>query len=521
MWYCFAKTFIDIHKRSVKENPMLLGLDLGTGSAKALLLDSDGTILAEASRPYAVHAPHDGWAESDPNDWWNAIVQASREVVQSHATAVKAIGLSGQMHSVVICDAAGRALRNAILWADGRASEQLNHLRRLEPTLLRQLENPLVVGMSLPTLMWLREAEPETYRLARHALQPKDWLAHRLTGQIQTDPSDASATLMYDLQHGTWHETLLEHLQIRQELLAPIQPSSSVSGGLNRVAASELGVPHGIPVVVGAGDTAAALIGSGLTAPKIAQLTIGTGAQIVTLRSSPQGHPALCTHLYRNALPLETGAPWYAMAAMQNAGLALESVRNWLGLSWPEAYQEAFSVPAGNSNLMFYPYLTGERSPHNNPHLRGGWVGLSLSHRRADLMRAAFEGVAFAIRDGLNALEEVQTNSPAIRIAGGGAQHPTWQQLLSDILERPLLNVDAKNASARGAALLAGLGTGLIAAEGLQTFAPNTTLATEPNKPTSAVYAATYDRFRQTHDALRQISSDTPYNSNTDVQAQP
>ena len=483
---------------------MLLGIDLGTGSVKVLLLSPDGTKIAHASRRYAVQSPHPGWAESDPNEWWQAVQGATLEAVGTRGSGIQAIGLSGQMHSLVPCDSAGRAIRNAILWADTRSETQLERFRRLEPELLAPLGNPIVVGMTGPSLLWLQEHEPDLYRRAAFALQPKDWLACQLTGRIQTDPSDASATLLYDLHAEGWHEPLLERMGLRRDLLPEIRASTDIAGTLTPSAARALGLPSGIPVMIGAGDTASAMVGSGLHSSSATQLTVGTGAQLVSLRSNPDVHPQRRTHLYRTALEPR----WYAMAAMQNAGLALERVRDWLGLDWQDAYRLAFSVPAGSAGLRFYPYLTGERSPHNNPHLRGAWFGLSLLHDNAHLMRSTFEGVAYAIRDGLEALEAngQARNASPLRIAGGGTLEPAWRQLLADVLDRPLIAVDASDASARGAALLAGLGLGSILQADLEEFAPHGELVATPNEAARKIYAEGYEAFTTSFPVIVQPS---------------
>lgn len=435
---------------------MLLGIDLGTSSLKALLMSADGAVICEVFHLYPVNAPHPGWAESNPQDWWNAVAIAVRKAVQSNAAQVKAIGLSGQMHGVVVCDGAGNPLRPAMLWADGRSRYELEHYRALGTESLRPLANPLTVGMAGPSLLWLRQWEPEIYRAARWALQPKDWLRLRLTETAATEPSDASGTLMADVAAGTWAIALLEALNLRTDWLPPIIASSAIAGTLTRSAAEHLGLPANLPVVTGAADTAAALLGSGLTTAGECQLTIGTGAQITVVRDRPILDPQGCTHLFYAALPNQ----WYTLAAMQNAGLALEWVRQLLGLSWADLYDQAFTVKAGCEGLVFLPYLAGERTPHLDPTPAGAWIGLGLHHTRAHLARAALEGVAFAIAQGFAALQATGADPGELRLAGGGSLYPQWRQLLADVLRRPLHSVETSSASARGAALLAGLGIG-------------------------------------------------------------
>jgi xylulokinase len=435
---------------------MLLGIDLGTGSVKALLLATDGTAVGEASSSYPVRSPHPGWAESEPGDWWLAVGEAVRKAVGDRADQVQAIALSGQMHGLVLASELGQPLRPAILWADNRSSTMLNTYHSLDATILERLGNPITTGMAGPTLLWLREHEPTVYTEARWVLQPKDWLRLRLTGEVATEPSDASGTLLYDVVSDTWAKDAISALNLRCDWLPKIIPSSAIAGYLTAVA-SHLGLRVGLPVIAGAADTAAAALGNGLLEPGLVQLTIGTGAQIITPRSQPIIDPHRRTHLYRAAVP----NGWYTLAAIQNAGLALEWVRGILGLSWQQVYIKAFSVPPGCEGLTFLPYLTGERTPHLDPYVRGAWVGLGLHHTQAHLMRAALEGVAFALRQGFEALEATGLKATELRLAGGGTVEMLWQQLLSDVLKIPLYTTTVTAASARGAALLAGIGIGV------------------------------------------------------------
>lgn len=310
---------------------MLLGLDLGTGSVKALLISAEGDALGEGSVPYDVRSPRSGWAESDPGEWWKATVQAARTAIGEHGGSVRAVGLSGQMHGVVACGADGQPLRATILWADTRSTQQLSLYDVLDEDLRRELANPIATGMAGPSLLWLRDHEPSVYESARWALQPKDWLRLRLTGNAAAEPSDASATLLYDLERDGWAHDVVEALGLRGDLLAPLVPSASVAGTLSRDAAEVLGVRAGVPVAAGAADTAAAMVGSGLATAGVAQLTVGTGGQIVVPRDHPTPDPHGRTHLYRSAS--EDANRLYSMAAIQNAGLALEWARGVLGAS--------------------------------------------------------------------------------------------------------------------------------------------------------------------------------------------
>ncbi len=484
---------------------MLLGLDLGTSSVKALLMEENGDSLGEGSSPYPVRAPKQGWAESSPEDWWGAVLEATEAAVGQRGEEVKALGLSGQMHGVVLTDEGGRPSRPAVLWADARSGAELAAYRGLDEEKWRRLANPPAVGMAGPSLLWLRDHEPDTYASARWALQPKDWLRMRLTGDVAAEPSDASATLLYDLFADDWFYAVVEDLGLRAELLAPLTPSAVVAGTLTAEAAGDLGLRDGLPVAVGAADTAAAMLGVGLLRPGPVQLTVGTGGQIFTPREDPEPDPHLRTHLYRGAVP----GLWYSMAAIQNAGLALEWVRKVLGASWKEVYDEAFAVPPGSGGVAFLPYLSGERTPRFDPGARGAWTGLGLDHTRGHLLRAALEGVAFALREGLEALEEPGIFVPELRLAGGGASGETgepWRQLLADALGRPLRLLPdgiSSVASARGASLLAGLASGVYSAvEDTLRLAPEPQGSVRPGEA-SEDYEAAYDRYRELYPRLQ------------------
>jgi xylulokinase len=350
--------------------------------------------------------------------------------------------------------------------------------------------------MAGPTLLWLRDNEPENYRSARWALQPKDWLRLRLTGEAASEPTDASATLLYDVEGDGWAYDVVDALGLRAELLASLTDSAGVAGQLSREAADYLGLPIGTPVAAGAGDTAAAILGSGLR-PGSIQLTVGTGGQIVALREEPVPCPEGGVHLYRAAM----GHLWYSMAAVQNAGLALEWARSLLGASWSEVYEEAFSVPPGAEGVTFLPYLTGERTPHFDPDARGAWSGMSLKHGRGHLMRAALEGVAFSLRQALEALEETGLRTPELLLGGGGTSHALWRQLLASVLQRPLRVLSDANVSATGAAWLGALAIGAHPSDfdaGMPGTARDHVEVVEPAEDQEA-YADAYLRYAEAY----------------------
>ncbi|KVP58714.1 carbohydrate kinase [Burkholderia ubonensis] len=444
----------------------LLGIDLGTGSVKLVTLDPDGVERAVASEPYALSSPQPGWAEIAPQAWWDALVRAAARLPADERAQVAAIGFSGQMHGVVLIDAAGRAVRPALLWPDTRAA------RLAAAADWPDAPNPVAPGMAGPLLRWAAASEPAALRAARWAVQPKDWLRIALGGDVAADPSDACATALAT-PDGAWDAARLDALGLPRALFAPVRASTAPCGGLAAQAAAALGLPAGVPLATGAADTACAALGSGLVADGDALLTTGSGGQIVVLADRlPAARRGL--HRYRAA----AGGGYYTMAAMQNVGLALEAVRGWLGYaSWPAAYDDAFALPA-SERLSFLPYLSGERSPWMNPDARGGWLGLGLGDTRGAMMRAAFEGVAFALRAGLDAIraegaEGAERRAVAsLRLAGGGSVDPRWRQLLADALGASLDAVDCPNAATRGAALLAGVAIGHWREDALRALAP-------------------------------------------------
>ena len=484
-----------------------LGLDLGTSSAKAVVVDTGGEVLAQASAGYTVTSAVAGYAESEPAHWWSAVTACAREAVHAagHAAGAQpsAIGLSGQMHGLVMASADGGALRPALLWADSRATGSLRGYRLLGPRALARLANPLAPGMTGPLLMWIAENEPRTYTEARWALQPKDWLRARLTGEVHAEPSDASATLLYDVMGDRWDLEVVGALGLDASMLAPLLPPAGASAGrLVAEAATDLGLPTGIPVAAGAGDTAAAALGSGI-GPGDIQLTVGTGAQVIRPLVAPVSRADAGVNLYRSATP----DGWYQMGATISAGLSLNWVREIINATWEELYASA-DHPGQAYDPIFVPHLSGERTPYCDPALRGSWTALSLADDRTSLLRSALEGTAFAIRDALDALLTGQLltgeRPPRLRLAGGGTLAAGWRQLLADVLGVPLYAVDVPAASGRGAALLGAHAAGLLSFDEIQgPLAPQADLVAEPDPAMAAWHAERHARFRRVVSALR------------------
>ena len=481
-----------------------LGIDLGTSSVKAVVVRLDGTLAGQATGDYRVSSPQPGHSESDPAEWLAATAGAVKAAVAEAGVEPVAIGLSGQMHGVVPTAGDGRPLRAAMLWSDARATRELALYAGLRPAVRARLANPLSPGMAGPMLAWLARNEPAVWAATRWALQPKDWLRAELTGRFATEPSDASGTLLYDMAVDRWDPDVVAALGLDAERLPPILARSADNAGtLTEQGAGLLGVRPGVPVAAGAADTAAAALGSGLVEPGTVQLTIGTGAQLVkpiaALPDPLPEHPVI--HVFRAA----TDTGWYAMAAILNGGLTLDWVRRVLGASWPELYAAA-AVPPRPDDPFFLPHLHGERTPYLDPGMRGAWSRLDPRHDRRDLLRAALEGVAFAIREALDCLIEPGERIGPIRLAGGGTKDPGWRQMLADVVGQPLQPVEVAAASALGAAELGARAAGL-----------STVRRPRGDDPVPAVVPSGYERlyldrrrtYRHTVDALRVRPSTT------------
>ncbi len=423
---------------------MHLGIDLGSGSVKLLLVDKSG-VEQEASEGYPIDSPKAGFAETDPGRWLDAI-RSSLSRFPSLGD-VRSIGFSGQMHGIVpVSLSEGRAIHPAIIWADSRGKKYLPRLEGARRLLEEQVLNPPAAGMAATSIIWLKEEVPEIYRRADLFLFPKDYVRWQLTGVAATDYSDASGSLLYDFRSRSWSRELIDFLGLDLEKLPEIRGAVDQAGEVTESAASRFGLPPGVPVGVGAADTPAALFGGDLTREEEVQVSVGTAAQVSRpLHSLPTFHPSL------NHFEGATPELHYRIAAMLNCGLALEWMRKSLGYEWKPLYTEIESrelLPP--EELMFLPYLSGERTPYMNPEARGAWVGLSLHHEPVHLALAAMAGVASSVRLGLETLgtEGVER----IRLVGGSARYGYWARLLASVLNWPLHRSDMTNGSARGAA---------------------------------------------------------------------
>ncbi len=446
---------------------MFLGIDLGTGSMKLMLLEPDGTEHT-VSRVYTVSSPEAGWAEIDPQLWLDALESGLKEL--PFTDRISAIGLSGQMHGIVPCrgekGCAPVPLMPAITWADRRAGSYCSSYHFLTEDEKRRLGNPVSAGMAGLSLLWIRDARPEIYKNIETVLLPKDFVRASLTGDRCSDFSDASGTLLYDFSERDWYHDLIGRLGLRSDLLPELKSSFDVTGVVTGEAARRFGLPAGIPVVAGAGDTPAAMFGSGLTDPSSAQISIGTAAQ--ASRAVPGSELPFSGNL--NIFEGVSSDYRYQIAAMLNGGLALEWVRRQLGFDWEDLYAKLESGGLERqSDLIFIPHLSGERTPYMNPDAKGAWIGLSIGHEKEDLALSALLGVASSVRLGVETLEASGSGPVELfRFIGGSARYPFWRKLLAGMLGRPLQVSEHRDSSVRGAAMMAARAVGTLIPERIE-----------------------------------------------------
>ncbi len=451
--------------------PSLLGIDLGTSSVKVIVAGLDGHVAASSSAEYPIQHPQPLHAEQDPNAWWDACVAAVREALgAAQGVEIGAIGLSGQMHGVVMLDREQRLVAPAIIWPDQRSQRQVQEItERLGAERLYSITgSPLSTGFLAASVRWVQQEAPAIWAQVQMLLLPKDYLRWRMTGVFATDPSDAAGSLLLDERQRDWSDDLLRLLDLDRSHLPLVQPSDRVGGYLVDAAAAQLGLPAGIPVVTGAADTACGLLGAGAVASDRLLLSISTGGQLVQpvddVRIDRRGR----IHTFCSALaPGARQAGWYQMGATLNAGMALRWLRdNLLGWHYPDAYDvmnvAAANSPLGAQGLLFLPYLVGERSPHMDPTARGAFFGLTLRHGQGDMVRAVMEGATFACYDAYGVLAELGVQSQSIILAGGGAKSALWRQIVADVFGMPVQPLLTGEQSALGAVLLAGGGVGLL-----------------------------------------------------------
>ncbi len=440
----------------------VLGVDTSTTASKALLLKDSGEIVDVAAVPHKVSAPYPLWSEQDPDNWWTAVAKAVRTVLRNAGVQPVAIGLTGQMHGLVILDNEGRVLRPAMLWNDGRSFVECDQMRALigRDALIRMTGNDAFAGFTAPKLLWVKNHEPSVYANTHRILLPKDYVRYRLTGEFATDKAGAGGTLLMNLERRDWAGELLSQLDIPRQWLPPTFEGPAITGEVTAAAAEATGLRRGTPVVAGGGDQAAQAIGVGAIDTETWALTLGTSGVVFAPCDEPRIDPNGGAHAFPHALP----GIWHIMGVMLSAAGSLAWLRGVLGPAHglKLLLSEAAEIPPGCEGLLFLPYLTGERTPHNDPHAQGAFVGLTSRHTRGHMTRAVLEGVAFGLYDNLNLLKDAGLKVPShIRISGGGANSALWRQVIADTLRVPILAVEHTEGASTGAAILAGIGVGL------------------------------------------------------------
>ncbi len=450
----------------------VIGIDIGTSGTKTVLFDEGGRKLASKTVEYPLYQPFDGWAEQEPQDWWDAAVEGIRAVTAGvDADEIAGVGLSGQMHGLVMLDGDGRVLRRSIIWCDQRTAAECEEITELvgAERLMRITKSPALTGFTASKILWVRAHEPEIFEKCRTILLPKDYIRFMLTGERATEVSDASGMQLLDIERRCWSEEVTDALGIDRGLLGKVYESHEVTGVISKEAAGLTGLREGTPVVGGAGDNAASAVGCGVVEKGRAFTTIGTSGVVFahspTLCCDPKGR----MHSFCAAVPGE----WHVMGVIQSAGLSLRWFRdNFCAGEKEEADKRGVDVykvmdevaaasPVGSGKLLFLPYLMGERTPHLDPYARGAFIGLSSTHTRGDMMRAVMEGVTFALRDSLELFSAAGVTVGDMMACGGGASSPLWRQILADVFGCRVRTAASNEGGALGAALLAAVGAGI------------------------------------------------------------
>lgn len=453
---------------------VFLGVDIGTSGTKTIAIRENGTILASDTIEYPLFSPKPGWSEQNPEDWYQATIQSIKNVIAKgkiNPSEVKGIGLSGQMHGSVFLDKANQVIRPALLWNDQRTAAECAEIEERaggRKKLIGMVANPALTGFTAPKILWLRNKEPKNFDKMVKCLLPKDYVRLRITGEFATEVSDASGTLLLDVQNRKWSAPLLKKLDLDASILPKVFESEEVSGGLTAEAAKLTGLPVGTAVVGGGGDQAASAVGNGIVRKGVLSATMGTSGVVFAHSDEVQIDPEGRVHTFCHAVR----GKWHVMGCVLSAGGSLQWYRNQLGQSesavakslGQDPYEvitaQAKQAPPGSEGLFFLPYLTGERTPHADPYARAAWIGLSLRHGRAHMARSVIEGATFAMRDCLEIIQEMKVPVKEVRLSGGGAKSAFWRQLQADIYGVKTATINASEGPAFGVALLAAVGTG-------------------------------------------------------------
>jgi xylulokinase len=485
-----------------------LGIDVGTGGTRAVIVDETGKVISSASSEHhPFRAAHPGWAEQDPEDWWRAAREAiSGAITASGDAQINAVGLTGQMHGAVMLDAAGEVLRPALIWCDQRTGPQCDwlHDKIGRERLIELTCNPALPNFTLTKLLWVKDNEPEIFARIAHIMCPKDYVRYRLTGTFAIDVHEASGTLLLDVTNRRWSSEVAQIAGVNEEWLPQLYESSEVCGQINADGAAATGLKEGTPVVAGAGDQGAGAVGMGILKPGAVSATIGTSGVVFAATDKPTRDPGGRLHTFCHAVP----GRWHVMGVTQAAGLSLRWFRDTFarGASYEALSRGAEGIAPGSDGLLWAPYLLGERTPHLDSQATAAFVGITASHTAPHFTRAILEGVAYSLRDTFTLFSELGIPVSNVRLGGGGARGPLWRRIQTDVYGYPTETLTAEEGGAYGAALLAGVGVGawpdtdtaceqsLQVAEGLQ-----------PEAETAKIYTEAYQHYRAIYPALRGI----------------
>lgn len=489
---------------------VVLGIDLGTSSVKAMLLDLENGVVGVKAKDYGVDISHPGWAEQNPEMWWKSLVEVLGWLREHHRNAfeaVCAVGYSGQMHGLVLTGADGRPVRPAIIWLDQRAGRQLKEISAaLSQEEMGQIFcNRVSSGFAFPSLLWVKEQEPDIFARAEHVLTPKDYLRYRMTGAVGAEVVDASSTTMFDTAKRNWAWDILERFGLPAGLFPEVKESSDIAGTISPSCAAETGLPAGVPVIYGSGDQPAQSIGNGVIKGGRIISNIGTGGQISAFASSPAYDKKLRTNTFCHGIR----GGYTIFGATLCSGMSLNWAKN--KVLYVDSYQEVnalvSAVPPGAEGLIYLPYLSGERTPHMNPDAKGVFFGMTLGQERGHFLRAVMEGVAYSLKDCLGLIQELGIDAPEIIASGGATASPQWLQIQADIFEKPVRASRVKEQACLGSCLLAAVGTGILPSleEACGRFVSMDERTYLPDEHNADVYREGYEKYRKLYGRLWDI----------------
>lgn len=487
----------------------VMGLDIGTSGVKALILSKTGKVISTANESYPLATPNSGWAEQNPTDWWQAVIEVIDKVIKKgniDADKIAGLSLSGQMHSSVFLDDKMEVIRPAILWSDTRTAKQCKEIIEKVgglDNLINEVSNPALEGFTAPKILWLKENEPKNYKKINYVLMPKDYIRYKLTGEINTEVSDAAGTLLFDVKEQEWSKEIIEKLDLDYNILPTVLNSIDIAGQINKSTAEMTSLSLGTPVAAGGADNACGAVGSGIIKKGRVMVSIGSSGVVLAQSNQPKADQKGRIHLFNHAKP----DSWYMMGVMLSAGMSF----NWLKeklfqdkLDYNNLNQKAANVEVGSEGLIFLPYLYGERTPHADANARGVFFGISGRHQQKHFVRAVMEGVTFGLKDSLRLIEKQNVDIKEIRAIGGGAKSEVWQQIMADILGYPINLLNVEEGPAYGAALIAGVGVGVF--NSFETVADNiikVKKTVQPNKENVKKYKKYYELYRELYPSLK------------------